>query len=145
MQVSNDENTIWVILHGDNRGYYEACRKLSMIYSHLGKPERAGHWRKFAEGLKKRMNEVCWNGRFYTHFVKLTPVTIPGVDECEQLSFSNAMNINRGVASHEQAASILREYRQRGAATKAFAEWFSIEPPFPDGVFGDEKLVRGAY
>ena len=26
-----------------------------------------------------------------------------------------------------------------------FCEWFSINPPFPDGIFGDEKLVKGAY
>jgi hypothetical protein len=49
------------------------------------------------------------------------------------------------VADHEQAASILREYQRRGAACKAFAEWFSIDPAFPDGVFGDDRLVRGAY
>lgn len=145
LQFQIDENTFWGILHGDNSGYYDACRSLSSIYSHLGKTDRAGYWHQFAEGLKKRMNEVCWNERFYTHFVKLTPVTIPGVDESEQLSFSNPMNINRGVTTHEQASSILREYRKRGAATRAFAEWFSIEPSFPNGVFGDEKLVGGAY
>ena len=26
-----------------------------------------------------------------------------------------------------------------------FAEWFSIDPPFPDGIFGDDKLIGGAY
>ena len=46
-------------------------------------------------------------------------------------------------ADHAQAASILREYtRRRG---RAFAEWFSIDPPFPAGVFGDPRLVPGAY
>ncbi len=145
LQFQIDENTFWGILHGDNSGYYEACSKLSLIYSHLGNAERAGYWRQFAEGLKQRLNDVCWNGRFYTHFVKSTPVTIAGVDESEQLSFSNPMNINRGVSNQKQAASILREYRKRGASTKAFVEWFSIDPPFPDGVFGDEKLVGGAY
>jgi len=91
------------------------------------------------------MNEACWNGRFYTHFVKLTPVVIEGVDEANQLSLSNPMAINRGAADHAQAASIIREYQRRGAQGRAFAEWFSIDPPFPDGVFGDERLVRGAY
>jgi hypothetical protein len=55
------------------------------------------------------------------------------------------MDINRGVADHAQAVSILREYRRRRQSTGAFAEWFSIDPPFPDGIFGDERLVAGAY
>ena len=25
------------------------------------------------------------------------------------------------------------------------AEWYGIDPPFPSGIFGDEKLVAGAY
>ena len=91
------------------------------------------------------MNKTCWNGRFYTHFVKISPVEIPGIDEAEQLSLSNPMAINRGIASHEQAVSIIREYLKRKENSHAFAEWFSIDPPFPDGIFGDEKLVGGAY
>jgi hypothetical protein len=87
---------------------------------------------------------MCWNGRFYTHFVKQTPVTIAGVDESAQLSLSNPMDINRGVADHDQAVSILREYRRRRESTGAFAEWFAIDPPFPDGIFGDGRLVGGA-
>jgi len=55
------------------------------------------------------------------------------------------MNINRGVTDHAQAVSIIEEYRKRGRQGEAFAEWFSIDPPFPDGVFGDEKLKAGAY
>lgn len=145
LQFQIDDNTFWGIMHGDNSGYYAACRQMAVIYRHLGESKRAQHWDYFADGLKERMNEVCWNGRFYTHFVKQTPVTIDGVDEENQLSFSNALNINRGVTSHEQAVSILREYRRRKDSTDAFAEWFSIEPPFPDGIFGEEKIVAGAY
>ncbi len=145
LQFQIDDNTFWGILHGDNSGYYQACKRLAVLYKKFGDANRATHWSSFADGLKRRMNEVCWNGRFYTHFVKETPVEIPGVDESSQLSFSNPMNINRGVTSPEQAASILREYQSRLKSTNAFAEWFSIDPPFPDGVFGDEKIVRGAY
>jgi hypothetical protein len=55
------------------------------------------------------------------------------------------MDINRGVPTHLMAVSILQEYIRRKEETGAFAEWFSIDPPFPDGVFGDEKLKGGAY
>lgn len=145
LQFQIDDHTFWGILHGDNSGFYEACLQLARIYRYFENTDRAAHWEQFAHGLKTRMNAVCWNGKFYTHFVKLSPVTIEGVDEAAQLSFSNAMNINRGVATHEQAVSILREYQARREQDSAFAEWFSIHPPFPDGVFGDDKIVGGAY
>ncbi|MFA6798884.1 MAG: hypothetical protein WCR39_06280, partial [Bacteroidales bacterium] len=94
---------------------------------------------------RKAVDRLCWNGSFYTHFVKLVPVEIAGVNESEQLSLSNPMAINRGMASHDQAVSILREYIRREEQGGSFAGWYSIDPPFPAGIFGDEKLVPGAY
>jgi hypothetical protein len=142
-QISDD--THWGIMHGDNSGYYEAFRIMAHLYSFFGNQSRAGAWEKQAAGLKERMNKICWNGRFYTHFAKITPVEIEGVDESSQLSLSNPMDINRGVASHAQAVSVFQEYLKRRQASKSFAEWFSIDPPFPDGIFGDKRLVKGAY
>ena len=145
LQFQIDDNTFWGIMHGDNSGFFQACSRLATIYRQFEMESQAAHWSNFAEGLTTRLNQVCWTGSGYTHFVKETPVEIEGVDENSQLSFSNPMNINRGVASIEQARSILSEYRNRLATTEAFAEWFSIDPPFPDGIFGDEKIVGGAY
>lgn len=145
LQFQITDDTFWGIMHGDNSGYYQAFQMMALLYHFFGSQARASYWRQGADALRRRMNEVCWNGRFYTHFVKLTPVTIEGVDENGQLSLSNPMDINRGVCTHEMAASIIREYLRRKESSAAFAEWFSIDPPFPDGIFGDEKLVRGAY
>jgi hypothetical protein len=145
LQFQITPDTFWGLMHGDNSGYYEAFRLMAMLHRRLGSPSRAEWWDERAAGLRERLNRTCWNGAFYTHFVKLTPVTIEGVDEAAQLSLSNPMDINRGVADHAQAASILREYRRRAAERRSFAEWFSIDPPFPGGVFGDERLVAGAY
>jgi len=145
LQFQIDDHTFWGILHGDNSGYYHAFRIMEYLLDRFGQTERARVWEERAEGLRERMNALCWNGRFYTHFAKLGDFAVPGVDEATQLSLSNPMDINRGAATHEMAVSILEEYRHRGESTAAFAEWFSIDPPFPDGVFGDEKLVGGAY
>ena len=145
LQFQFDENTFWGIMHGDNSGYYEAFRIMAAAHDRFGNAERSAYWERHAAALRKNMNAVCWNGTFYTHFVKLNPVEIPGVDESAQLSLSNPMDINRGVADHQQAVAILEEYHRRRETTSAFAEWFSIDPPFPDGIFGDEKLVGGAY
>jgi hypothetical protein len=145
LQFQVTDDSYWGLMHGDNTGYYEAFRLLAAIHRRVGDPTRAEWWDARAVGLRERLNHACWNGRFYTHFVKLQPVTIAGVDEAEQLSLSNPMAINRGAADHAQAVSILREYQRRRGTSAAFAEWFSIDPPFPDGIFGDEKLVSGAY
>ena len=139
------DTTFWGIMHGDNSGFYEAAVLLGRMCRAVDRADGADRWIGIADGLRERANRLLFNGRFYTHFHKLTPVTIEGVDEAEQLSLSNPMAINRGLATHEMAVAILREYRRRGEATGAFAEWFSIDPPFPDGIFGDKKLKGGAY
>ncbi|MBI3004510.1 MAG: hypothetical protein HYY49_03745, partial [Ignavibacteriales bacterium] len=140
-----NDRTFWGIMHGDNSGYYESFVQMSKFYMHLKNRKRARHWMNFANAFRKRANKVCFNGRFYTHHVHLVPVKIEGVDEREQLSLSNPMDINRGMPTHEMSVAIINEYKKRGRLSKGFAEWFSIDPPFPAGMFGDEKLVRGMY
>jgi hypothetical protein len=142
-QVTDD--TYWGLMHGDLSGYYEAFTQMAALTSHLGFGKRGRAWGQFAESFRRRSNKLCFNGRFYTHHVHLVPVKIEGVNESEQLSLSNPMNINRGLPTHEMAVSILREYQKRGKALGAFADWISIDPPMPDGCFGDEKLIAGAY
>jgi hypothetical protein len=142
-QINDD--TYWGIMHGDSSGFYEAFSQVSSLYSTLGVPKRALHWKTFADKFRRRANKVSFNGRFYTHHVHLVPVKIDGVDEAEQISLSNPMNINRGLATHDMAVRIIKEYQKRGKAVSAFADWLSIDPPMPNGIYGDEKLVAGAY
>ncbi len=140
-----DAETYWGLMHGDNSGFYEALLLLAKMFRVAGQFQKAARILTIAEGVRERANALLFNGRFYTHFYKLSDVTIDGVDEARQLSLSNPMAINRGMATHDMAVNILKEYQARKSQTGAFAEWFSIDPPFPDGVFGDEKLVAGAY
>ncbi len=139
------DKTHWGIMHGDNSGYFEVCMLLAKIYSHLKNQEKTSYWTEVGKGIKQRANKLCWNGRFYSHRVPLDDFRISGVNEAEQLSLSNPMDINRGMPTHEMAVKIIQEYQGRKEKTGAFAEWFSIDPPFPDGLFGDPKLVGGAY
>jgi hypothetical protein len=145
LQFQIDDNTFWGYMHGDNSGYFEAFTIMSKWYNYFGNIEQSEKWGSNAGKIRNALNSVCWNGKFYTHFVKISAVSITGVDESNQLSLSNPMNINRGVATKEMAASIITEYQKRKVDSGAFASWFSIHPPFPDGIFGDEKLVAGAY
>ncbi len=145
LQFQIDDNTFWGYFHGDNSGYYEVFHFMSYWYSMFGDKVSSALWRDRALRLRKSLNTHCFNGSFYTHFVKQIPVTIEGVDEASQLSLSNPAAINRGAASPRIATAIINEYMKRRETTTAFAEWFSIDPPFPSGIFGDYKLSRGAY
>lgn len=139
------EHTFWGIFHGDNSGMVESSRMLAAMYAYIGNDEQAAYWQEVADGIRERANKLLFNGRFYTHFYKLVPVTVPGVDEAEQLSLSNPMAIVRGMATHDIAVAVIREYQRRADETGVFAPWWGIHPPFPDGSFGDEKLIGGAY
>jgi hypothetical protein len=142
-QVTDD--TYWGLFHGDNSGFYESGLLLAQLYEQDEQPVKAQAWNDVAERVRERANERLFNGRFYEHFHKLTEVEIEGVDESRQLSLSNPMAINRGLATPTMARAIIEEYRRRRAATESFAEWFSVDPPFPQEAFGVEKLVPGAY
>jgi hypothetical protein len=133
-----DEQTKWGIFHGDNTGLAQALRSLAHVEDYFGQPDQATYHRQLADDIMARLNNWSWNGRFYTHHVKFIPYDVPGVNEAEQLSLSNAIALNRGVLSVEQARAIINEYRSRLQQRDrvAFAEWWSIDPPFPPGSFG---------
>ncbi|HMO59807.1 MAG TPA: hypothetical protein PKC19_20825 [Roseiflexaceae bacterium] len=131
-----DEQTKLGIFHGDNTGMAQALRMMAQVEERIGDGGLAQFWRGAADSIMSNLNGLSWNGRFYRHHVKLQPYDVPGVDEELQLSLSNAIALNRGVLSPEQGQAILAEYIARGETTTAFAEWFSIDPPFPYGSYG---------
>ena len=130
-----DDKTRWSIMHGDNTGAYEAARLLARIERYFGRTLMAQTWDSWADSLRANLNRISWNGQFYTHQVHLTPVDPPGVDEAKQLSLSNAYALNRGTLSQAQAAALIKTYqaRRQQNASDIFAEWYSIDPPFPTG------------
>ncbi|MDZ4718018.1 MAG: hypothetical protein SH847_06065 [Roseiflexaceae bacterium] len=133
-----DDKTIWGIFHGDNTGVAHALNLLALAEDHVGDPQEAVRRRAQADALKDRLNEVSWNGRFFTHFVPLTPFEPAGVDPAAQLSLSNTIALNREVLRSKQGRAIVEEYFERGAQRDptVFAEWYSIDPPFPAGSYG---------
>jgi hypothetical protein len=134
-----DDRTIWGIFHGDNTGVVRALRALATIENYVGQPDNASQHRSMADAILSHLDNLSWNGSFYTHHVKLGPwAGVPGVDESSQLSLSNAYALNRGVLTPEQGRAILNEYRNRltRAGNVSFVEWWSIDPPFPSGSFG---------
>lgn len=127
-----DANTRWNIFHGDNTGYANSMELLARMYERLGNGERAAYWRHEAAGILERLNKIAWNGRFFRHMVHITPIVVPGVDEEQQLSLSNAYAINRTGVDESQKQAIIAEYHRRYLEHGThFSEWFSIDPPFP--------------
>jgi hypothetical protein len=133
-----DDQTIWGIFHGDNTGLAHALDLLALAEERVGDPAEALRRRSQGDAIKDNLRELSWNGRFFTHFVPLTPFEPAGVDPATQLSLSNTYALNRDVLRAKQGRAIVEEYFARGARRPAdvFAEWYSIDPPFPAGSYG---------
>jgi len=140
-----DDKTHFGIMHGDVSGLYYAYKVMEEMLDSIKEKEEAKYFQIKARELRERANDLLWNGYFYRHRYPLDDFRIEGVDEDEQLSLSNTYDMNRKLPTPTMARSIIREYYKRRVTVKSFAEWFSIEPAFPEGVFGDEKLKPGVY
>lgn len=128
--------TVYGIFHGDNTGMADGCRKLAEMCEQVGRDEDARDAREFAEHIQTRLDELAWNGEFYTHHVSEDPSFERdfGVDESTQVSLSNAYAINRGIG-HEKAKAIIETYLRirRDMPEDCPAEFFQMYPPFPRG------------
>lgn len=135
-----EADTPMSIMHGDNSGVYQAMRQLAWLRRRFGDEEQAQAWERRASVLRDNMMKYLWNGRFFVHQLHLNH---SGADdlESERLSLSNTYDLNRGVTTFEQSCAILEEYQRRKETTDAFAEWFSIDPPYEK--FGGS--ARGKY
>lgn len=142
-------NTPMAIMHGDNSGMYQACRQMARMHAALGNEDTREEYDAKAEMFRDNTNKHCWNGRYYDHWVPVTPLDMDqgGVDGCKVLSLSNPYDINRGLPDHEQAVRIISEYRRLRDELKDtyFAEWFSVYPWWPKGFSGIEpaQYVNG--
>ncbi len=128
--------TVYGVFHGDNTGMADSCRKLADMLDHVGRHEDAAEAREFGEHLLRRLEEVAWNGEFYTHHVSEDPGFQRdfGVDESAQVSLSNAYAVNRGIGP-EKVKAIIETYLRirREMPDDCPAEWFQMYPPFPRG------------
>ena len=130
-------------MHGDNTGVYQAMRQLAWMNERFGNAEKAQAWRTRAERLRANVMKYLWNGRFFRHQL---PLNCPPQDENEdrRLSMSDAYALNRGILTSDQCRSVIDEYRARRTTTEAFAEWFTIDPPYEN--FGPHPSHRkGQY
>jgi len=132
------------IMHGDNSGVYAAMKTLSFFRRKIGDIKQAENWDKRAENIKANMFKYLWNGNFFIHQLHINH---KGIDNLEniRLSLSNTYDINRGVTDLVQSRKIISEYMRRRTETDAFAEWFTIEPPYEKfSKFSKGEYINGA-
>ena len=140
-----DDKTHFGIMHGDVGGLCYAWHLMVEIYDYFNDRDTGDKFRALKKELIDRANKLLWNGRFYRHRYPLDDFRIEGVNEEKQMSLSNAYNLNRHFMTPEMARSVIQEYMKKKDEGKAFAEWYSIDPPFPVGAFGTKKLKPGCY
>ncbi len=125
-------NTPMGIMHGDNSGMYAACRQLAAMHRAMGHDVDAKVWDLEAELFRVRTNQLCWNGRFYAHFVEDDPQpAFLRMDQRNTLSLSNPYDVNRGLPTEEMAQSVVQTYLDLREKTRSqsFSEWFGLWPP----------------
>ena len=141
------DSTPMSLMHGDNSGIYQAMQQLAWINRRLGMEDVARQWESRAVKLLENINRYLWNGTIYTHQVHLNHEGIRNEDETKRLSLSNAYDMNRGICTQEQIDSIVGEYQRRRVTTKAFAEWYTIDPPYFPAFGGpnNDQVAAGHY
>jgi hypothetical protein len=115
------------------------------MYSAIGQDEVAREWGLQAQLFRERLNNICWNGRYYAHFIPIDPVPSHiKMDPIEGLSLSNTYDMNRGAPTVEMAGSIIEAYMkvEKETAHESLAAWYGIYP-FVEPYFG--KYDTGVY
>ncbi len=124
------------IFFGDNTGYISACYQIAEMLEHAGRAHDASEYRLRADTLKVRLNTLCWNGKYFTHFIEedSTVVRHLGVDEKSQIAQGNAYSLNRDIDA-SQSKAIIETYLdlKNKLPIGSPGEWYAIYPPFQKG------------
>ena len=130
------EKSKFGVFYGDNHGYILACEELSKMYDIAGDKANADKYARRAADMRKRIDDLSWNGRFFTHFIEEDPTVVRdfGVDEKSQLSQSNCYAVNRNLKP-EQNKAIIESYldMKNNLPKGSPGEWYAIYPPFERG------------
>lgn len=125
------------VFHGDNTGMARSLELLAEMLRAAGRDAEADEQLRLSRELRERLDEIAWNGEFYTHMVPENPGAQRDLGDTpvdRQVSLSNTHALNRGIP-HEQAVAIIETYlriRREMPETSA-GEWYNIYPPFEKG------------
>jgi hypothetical protein len=136
-----------VIATCDQSGYYAAFVAMSRMYAALGEAAPAAAWADHAAAYRARAAALLWDGIKFLHHVHLDPIDHGDFDESHQLAMGNTWAVTRGLATSDQARSVVDVYRRRHAETGDAYPWWSLQPGYPDhlGYFQAEHCRQGGY
>ncbi len=131
------QRTKFGVMFGDNTGMAAACRYLAEMLRTAGRGGEAPEFEQLAATLKQRVDDLAWNGEFYTHHVSEDPSfkrDVGDTDESAQVCQSNAYSLNRGL-THAQCLAIIKTYQRigRNLPPGSPGEYYAIYPPFDNG------------
>ncbi|MDZ7375947.1 MAG: hypothetical protein ONB13_04940, partial [candidate division KSB1 bacterium] len=104
---------------------------------HVGRNEEAEKIERIGKGIKERIDQLSWNGAFYTHHVPEDPTykrDFGNTDESKQVTISNAYAINRRIG-HDKSVAIIKTYQNIAKEMPASSpgEWYMCYPPYEKG------------
>lgn len=141
--IIDPSKTKFGVFFGDNTGYIQACYHLAEMLNATGESAAAKKFKQRGDEMTERLNQLSWNGKFFTHFIDedSTVHRHLGVDEKSQIAQSNAYSINRGI-THEQSKAIINTYLnlKNHLPVGSPGEWYAIYPPFQKG-FGQHDAI----
>lgn len=136
-----------VIATCDQSGYYLAFEAMRAMYRALNEAADAARWAEYAAAYRQRAVDLLWDGGKFRHHLHLDPIDHADFDETQQLAMGNTWAITRGLASPEQARSVVDEYHRRQEETGDAYPWWSLQPGYPDELdyFREEHRQQGGY
>ncbi|MCF8224996.1 MAG: hypothetical protein K9J30_03870 [Bacteroidales bacterium] len=129
--------TEYSVMFGDNVGMSVGCKYLSEMLEYAGREQEAEKHRQLGETLLSRLNQLSWNGEFYTHHVQENPDLKRDFGNTpldRQVTISNAYAINRRIG-HEKAKAIIETYQRirNEMPESSPGEWYMCYPPYEKG------------
>lgn len=141
-QQIDPKRTKFTIFFGDNTAYAHACDQLAEMLEHARRNAEAQVFRDRTRDIRRRLDALAWNGRFYTHHIEEDPAVARnlGADEKEQFAMSNAYSLNRGMRE-DQIAAIIGTYQdlRQHLPNRSPGEWYAVYPPYETGFGGDNE------
>ena len=130
------QKTHFGIFFGDNTNFIASLNRLAEMLEVADRASEAPRLRTMADEMAERLNDLAWNGEFFTHWVpeERSLKFNMGVDLDRQVSLSNAYSLNCGIP-HQQCVAILKTYQRIRTEMPATSpgEFYSIYPPFESG------------
>ena len=125
---------------------FRALGQLAEMNLAAGDSESAERYSTFRQQFRDAANAHLWDaarGRYVIH-KHLSPLTHP-FDESSIVSFGSAVAVHTGLASEEQARSIMANLDAAARAAGTNRAGLSLWPPYPAGTFNHPNMQPAVY